>query len=117
MRSYRNSMCSIIIAGAAFATCLAPAGVLAQDDTGEQTLQEQLEATNAGFTARMPEQMITNINNAVTEVKDTGILENVIKVGDRAPDFELPDAVGNQVKLSSLLAQGPVVLTWYRGNW
>jgi len=117
MRSYRNSMCSMIFAGATFAACLAPTGVPAQEVTDEQTLKEQLEATNAGFTARMPEQMITNINNAVTEVKDTGILENVIKVGDRAPDFELPDAVGNPVQLSKLLAQGPVVLTWYRGNW
>src|SRR5262249_13450133 len=40
-----------------------------------------------------------------------------LKVGDRAPDFELPDATGKKVKLSELTARGPVVMTWYRGGW
>ena len=38
-------------------------------------------------------------------------------VGDRAPDFELPNASGKRVKLSALLEHGPVVVTWYRGAW
>ena len=38
-------------------------------------------------------------------------------VGDRAPDFELPDAMGGTVRLSELLVDGPVVLTFYRGAW
>ena len=36
-----------------------------------------------------------------------------VGVGDRAPDFTLPDAEGKQVSLSSLLARGPVVLYFY----
>lgn len=38
-------------------------------------------------------------------------------VGDRAPDFELPNAIGGTVRLGDLLAHGPVVLTFYRGVW
>jgi peroxiredoxin len=38
-------------------------------------------------------------------------------VGDRAPVFRLPDARGGEVDLSSALAQGPVVLVFYRGAW
>ena len=38
-------------------------------------------------------------------------------VGARAPDFALPDAMGRTVRLSDLLAEGPVVLTFYRGEW
>jgi hypothetical protein len=110
-------MCSLIVAFSAVTAYLGAPGVSAQDTVDGPTLSEQLEATNAAFSQRMPEQMITNINHAVNEVTDTGILDQTIKLGDRAPDFELPDAVGNQVKLSSLLAQGPVILTWYRGNW
>jgi hypothetical protein len=101
----------------AFAASLGSTDLSAQETAGGQSLREQLEETNAAFRERMPEQMITNINHAVNEVADTGILGRAIKLGDRAPDFELPDAVGNQVKLSSLLASGPVILTWYRGNW
>lgn len=38
-------------------------------------------------------------------------------VGERAPDFTLPDARGEPVTLSELLRTGPVVLTFYRGAW
>ncbi len=36
-----------------------------------------------------------------------------MKVGDRAPDFELPDENGTLLRLSTLLQQGPVVLFFY----
>ena len=36
-----------------------------------------------------------------------------VGVGDSAPDFTLPDWQGRQFTLSSLLAQGPVVLYFY----
>lgn len=36
-----------------------------------------------------------------------------LKAGDHAPDFDLPDQDGNTVKLSDLLAEGPVVLYFY----
>src|SRR6478609_4034505 len=38
-------------------------------------------------------------------------------VGAVAPDFALPDARGGQVSLEGLLADGPVVLVFYRGAW
>jgi peroxiredoxin Q/BCP len=37
----------------------------------------------------------------------------VLNTGDTAPDFTLPDQDGNPVTLSSVLAQGPVVLFFY----
>ncbi len=36
-----------------------------------------------------------------------------LKIGDKAPDFTLPDTEGNPVTLSKLLQQGPVVLAFY----
>lgn len=36
-----------------------------------------------------------------------------LKVGDRAPDFTLPDTDGAPVALSKLLASGPVILAFY----
>lgn len=46
------------------------------------------------------------------EMPDPGLA-----VGARAPDFSLPNAFGDPVQLSDLLAEGPVVLTFYRGAW
>src|SRR5258707_15196824 len=43
--------------------------------------------------------------------------EKVLKEGTQAPDFTLPDALGNGVTLSQRLRQGPVVLSFYRGEW
>ncbi len=40
-----------------------------------------------------------------------------LKVGERAPDFTLPNAFGKPVSLSEQLAMGPVVLIFYRGAW
>jgi len=40
-----------------------------------------------------------------------------LKVGERAPDFTLPNAYGEPVSLSEQLATGPVVLSFYRGAW
>ena len=37
----------------------------------------------------------------------------MLKVGDNAPDFTLPDEDGRTVTLSTLLAAGPVVLVFY----
>lgn len=36
-----------------------------------------------------------------------------MKVGDKAPDFELKDETGSSRKLSDMLADGPVVLYFY----
>ncbi len=53
----------------------------------------------------------------VTTVSAEEAAGGALGVGDRAPDFALPDAMGDRVRLSDLLADGPVVLTFYRGAW
>lgn len=40
-----------------------------------------------------------------------------MKVGDKAPDFVLPNAIGKTVSLSQFLTVGPVILKFYRGEW
>ena len=40
-----------------------------------------------------------------------------IKVGEKAPDFVLNNALGKAVSLKDKLKQGPVILVFYRGAW
>ncbi|MDO6804689.1 peroxiredoxin-like family protein, partial [Wenyingzhuangia sp. 1_MG-2023] len=40
-----------------------------------------------------------------------------IAVGQTAPDFSLPNASGEPVSLAAMLANGPVVIAFYRGSW
>jgi peroxiredoxin len=53
----------------------------------------------------------------IVQLVTSGAAENALKEGARAPDFTLPDARGNAVRLSHLLMQGPVVISFYRGQW
>jgi peroxiredoxin Q/BCP len=41
----------------------------------------------------------------------------MLKPGDRAPDFRLPDQEGREISLASLLAQGPFVLYFYPADF
>ena len=40
-----------------------------------------------------------------------------LKVGDKAPDFALPNGDGKLVTLSEYTVRGPVVVIFYRGFW
>ena len=40
-----------------------------------------------------------------------------LKVGEKAPNFTLKNAFGKKVKLSKVLKNGPVILSFYRGAW
>ena len=42
---------------------------------------------------------------------------HALAVGDRAPDFALPNAHGHRIRLAYELERGSVVLTFYRGAW
>ncbi|HEX5091130.1 MAG TPA: peroxiredoxin-like family protein, partial [Burkholderiales bacterium] len=53
----------------------------------------------------------------VDELAASGVAARAVQDGEQAPDFALPNAKGAVVKLSALLARGPVVLTFYRGGW
>ena len=38
-------------------------------------------------------------------------------VGEKAPNFELPDDHGRPFNLAKELKDGPIVLVFYRGDW
>jgi len=80
-------------------------------------LKEQLDAKKTAFEAKASEEKISEYNKGVKAVQESGMLKNALNVGDTAPDFTLTNATGKKVTLSSLLKDGPVVMTWYRGSW
>ena len=86
-------------------------------DVTEPTLEQQIEAFQHQSAARMPSEVQERLKARRTELVQSGIADKSLKIGDTAPDFTLPDANGQPVTLSTLLALGPVVLTFYRGDW
>jgi peroxiredoxin len=82
-----------------------------------ESLSAQLAARVARFKEMAPPDRIAAAEGAIAEIAASGILERAIKKGDKAPDFTLPNAIGESVNLYSALENGPVILTWYRGSW
>jgi hypothetical protein len=81
------------------------------------SLREQLEELKKGTLSRLNPEDATVMATATEELVRSGIARGAKQVGDRAPDFALPNASGETIALSALLARGPVVLTFYRGTW
>jgi peroxiredoxin len=57
------------------------------------------------------------IADDIERVQTAGTIDDALKVGQYAPQFTLPDAFGKEVSLKTLLANGPVVISFYRGEW
>lgn len=82
------------------------------------SLQATLDAYKADFeTNKAPPEVVAVMHRATADLVATGQAERALKAGDRAPAFSLSDPDGVTVSSADLLAQGPLVLTFYRGVW
>ncbi|TDO20274.1 peroxiredoxin-like family protein [Pedobacter duraquae] len=79
------------------------------------SLANELEMFQNSWNAAAPEGLQSKFEHGIAEVSATN--RSALTVGDKAPDFELNNAVNRPVKLSTLLRSGPVILSWYRGGW
>jgi len=81
------------------------------------SLQEALQEFKEGVEAQLDPEDLAQMEEATEELIRSGLAQGAKKKGELAPDFTLPNPNGEQVSLSRLLAQGPVVVTFYRGAW
>jgi len=80
-------------------------------------LSEQIAALQQQARARMPAEMLKQIMADTEQLVRSGIAERSLQLGDYAPPFALPNAVGKSVASADLLANGPLVISFYRGAW
>ena len=83
----------------------------------QPTVSEKLKARQDDFADKASQQKQDDYDEGIKLVEESGVLETAKNVGDTVPDFTLPNALGQEISLSALLEQGPVVLIWYRGEW
>jgi hypothetical protein len=81
------------------------------------SLKVKLDKIKEGFKTKAPQDAQEIMHRATEDLKNSGIMDHVVKVGDKAPDFTLKNTEGQDVSLSTLIGDGPVVLTFYRGKW
>ena len=80
-------------------------------------LQDELDAFRAKFAKMVPQDVRDQLHEANEDLRDTGILNRVVNIGDILPDFALPNQDGETVQLADLRARGPVIISYFRGNW
>jgi peroxiredoxin len=86
------------------------------------TLQAKLNAFKVDFEAgappyNAPQSVIEIMHRATDELIASGAAARALKAGDRAPAFTLKDPEGRDVSSVDLLAQGPLIVSFYRGVW
>jgi len=80
-------------------------------------LQATLDAMRTSFESKLPPEIANTMHQATEELAQSGILDRVLKVGERAPQFSLPDHKDDVIASAELLSRGPLVINFYRGAW
>lgn len=77
------------------------------------SLKAQLKEFDAS--RKRPPEVTAILRRGIDDVRESGAAG--LRIGERAPDFALPNQRGETVRLSERLSRGPVVLNFYRGVW
>ncbi len=81
-----------------------------------RSLKEQTAAKVAEGRAAKPDFM-KGVDDVIEQAKRFEQGADAIKLGQQAPNFELPNQEGQVTSLTALLEKGPAVVTFYRGSW
>ena len=81
------------------------------------TLQDRLDEITAQTRNLVQPERLEVGERAIADLFATGIEDKLLKPGDAAPTFALPDTNGKLVHSENLLALGPLVVCFFRGRW
>jgi hypothetical protein len=80
-------------------------------------LKQQIADFQREMLPKIPPEVREVLVRTIEDQVKSGTTAKALKVGDKAPDFTLPNVRGEAVTLSNLLAKGPAVIAFYRGAW
>ena len=80
-------------------------------------LQESLDKLKEKIQSKLPAEYVEIMRGTTKKLEASGIGGSILKVGDKAPAFELPNQDGRLISSEQLLQSGPLILTFYRGVW
>ncbi len=82
-----------------------------------EALEPKLAELRAGASKRLPAKILELTDELIANLERSHVAK-ALDVGDEAPDFTLKRASsGESVSLSAALKNGPVVVSFYRGQW
>jgi peroxiredoxin len=82
-----------------------------------QSLNEKLAALADQRREALPAIYGGVLDKVVAHLRDVGMFEGALKVGDPLPPFLLSNAQGALISSDTLLLNGPLVVSFFRGDW
>ena len=81
------------------------------------SLHDEIQTLMNELGKKVPAEMMYNVGVFIGRLANDDVTRNACKIGDVAPPFALQSVSGGTVALAELLAKGPVVVNFYRGEW
>ena len=81
------------------------------------SLKAELKTLQTRLESGRPSDVVATMHRAVEELRTSGAVGRVLKLGERAPEFVLPNAAEQLIDSRALLTKGPLIVTFYRGRW
>jgi peroxiredoxin len=81
------------------------------------SVKSQMAALRSKVARELPEGVFDKLNAEAANLRVSGKWRGALKAGEAAPDFKLPNRTGGISRLSELLKAGPVIVSFYRGDW
>jgi peroxiredoxin len=81
------------------------------------SLKAKLEACRREREANAEPHVVDAVQQSIQMLAETGLVTKAVKAGERAPLFRLRCRRGGFIHLSELLDRGPVVVSFFWGDW
>lgn len=81
------------------------------------SLEEKLSEIREASADKFPAEALKKMHQATNDLRESGIMDKALNVGDKMPSFNLPNTKGEMVNSDELLEKGNLVVTFYRGVW
>jgi peroxiredoxin len=80
-------------------------------------LKDEIQKMQEAMLPQIPEDVLKLLFSKIEELVNSGIAERSLNESDEIPQINLPNAVGKTINVNSMLKDGPVVISFYRGAW
>lgn len=80
-------------------------------------LKAQLDACRCEYETNAEARAVDAVRRSIRALTETGLVAKAVKAGEMAPLFKLQCRRGGFIHLSDVLDRGPVIISFFRGDW
>lgn len=81
------------------------------------SLHDEIQTLMGEMGQKVPAETMNQVGAFIGRLENDGVARHACKAGDSAPPFTLQSSLGRTVVLTELLAKGPVLVKFFRGEW